>query len=87
MGLRRRIKKAEERAYGGPAPPCPECGGKIIEEEILEDGTVRYPCGEPCGACGGRAPDAAGGRIGRIVVDHRAPEDRPEEEGPVVEWP
>ncbi len=85
--MRGRIKKVEERAYGGPTPPCPECGDKIIEEEILEDGTVRYPGGEPCGACGSRG-DAASGRVSRIVVDMRDRRDRPEDDGfTFVEWP
>ncbi len=82
MGLRRRIKKAEERAYGGPAPPCPECGGKIIFEEIDEDGNATYPQGGPCETCGSRGSSASG-RIGRIVVDRRKAKDRRsyEEEG------
>ena len=75
MGLKDRTRKLEQRAYGGPEPPCPECGGRIIFEEIAEDGTVTYPEGEPCPACDSWPPD---GRIGRIIVDLRSREDRPD---------
>ncbi len=76
MGLKDRIRRLE-----GPRRPerCPECGDRIITEEIAEDGTVTYPFGEPCGACGSRG-DAASGRVSRIVVDMRRREDRPEGE-------
>ena len=71
MGLKDRIRRLE----GAPEPErCPECGGKIILEEHREDGTVTYPHGPPCEACGSRG-DAASGRIARIVVDLRGPKD------------
>ena len=77
MGLKERMRKLEEKSWGGPEPPCPECNGRVILEEIAEDGTSTYPEREPCEACGSRG---SGGRIGRIIVDNRDPEDRPEEE-------
>ncbi len=64
MRLRGRIEKLEERAYGGPKPPCPACGGRIFFEEIAEDGTVSYPQGGPCEACGSRGTRTAGGSAG-----------------------
>ncbi|MDP8899616.1 MAG: hypothetical protein M3N33_00390 [Actinomycetota bacterium] len=82
MGLKDRIRRLE-----GPRDPdrCPACGGKIIEEEILKDGTVTYPQGGPCEACGSRG---SAGRICRIVLDRRDPNDRPaEDDRSVVEWP
>ncbi len=87
MGLlRRRIRAAEERAYGGPRPPCPKCGGLIVLEEIGEDGTSVFPHGGPCEACGSAPPWP--GAITRIVVDMRDPKDVPEEDSTVsAEWP
>ena len=68
MGLKGRIRKIEERRRGRPNPPCEECGGVIITEEIAEDGTVTYPDRKPCPVCGSRG---SAGQIGRIVVDMR----------------
>jgi hypothetical protein len=75
VGLNGRVKKLEEKAWGGPQPPCEACGGLIIYEEIAEDGTVTYPRGKPCTVCGSQG-NAADGRIGRITVDMRGPEKR-----------
>ncbi len=80
MGMRERIRRLER-----PRDPdqCPACNDVIIYEELQEDGTVTYPFGEPCEACGSRG---ASGRIGRIVVDMRDwHEDEPEGDGPT--WP
>lgn len=53
MGLRARTRRLEKRmGLRDKDKPCPECGGRIVYEEILEDGTVTYPQGEPCEACG-----------------------------------
>ncbi len=76
MGLEDRIRRLERR-FGQPeSPACEECGGRIIYEEIAEDGTVTYPHGEPCPLCDSRG---SGGWIGRIVIDRRRPEDKPED--------
>ena len=82
MSIKGRIQKLEEKWRNGPDPLCEECTSVIIYEEIAEDGTVTYPSGEPCPVCDSRA---SGGRIGRIVVDARAPEDRPEKRGFTLE--
>jgi hypothetical protein len=71
VGLKGRIRRNEVRRRGRPEPPCEECGGIIITEEITPDGTVTYPHREPCPACGSRGYD---GIIGRIVVDMRGRE-------------
>ena len=78
MNIKGRIQKLEEKRRNGPDPLCEECASVIIYEEIAEDGTVTYPHGEPCPVCDSRG---SGGRIGRIIVDARAPEDRPEKRG------
>ncbi len=76
MGLEDRIRRLERR-FGQPDPPaCEECGGKIIYEIREADGTVTYPHGEPCPLCDSRG---SGGRIGRIIIDRRRDEDRPED--------
>ncbi len=62
MGLRGRLQRLEGRIQ---PKACPECGDRIILEEHHEDGTVSYPLGEPCEACGS---EGAPGQIGRIVV-------------------
>lgn len=67
MGLRDRTRRLEKRmGLRDKDKPCPECGGRIVYEEILEDGTVTYPQGEPCEACGS---GGWGGAPGRIVVE------------------
>jgi hypothetical protein len=76
MGMRNRISRLEEKAWGGADPPCPECGGQVIKEEIAANGGVSY-LPDPCEACGSWGN---GGRVGRIIVDNRAPENRPERE-------
>jgi hypothetical protein len=89
VGLKGRVRKLEKKRRNTPEPPCKECGGRIICEEILPDGSVRYPHKEPCPACGSHG---SGGRIDRIIVDMRDPEDRLEERGETSdrgthEWP
>jgi hypothetical protein len=71
VGLKDRIRRLEKRALGGPDPPCPECNGQIIVEEIDENGASTFPERGPCASCGSRGTD---GWIGRIVVDRRNPE-------------
>ena len=83
MGIEDRVRRLEKQAHaGGAFDSCPQCNGFIILEEIAEDGTVTYPHGEPCPACGseGSAGEAGAGRIGRITVDAR--EDPTAEDGP-----
>ncbi len=84
--LRGRIRKVEEKAYGGPAPPCPACGDFIILEEIVEAGTSVFPYGGPCPTCDSRP---ASGRIGRIAVHlgNRAGDEDEDEVDEAVEWP
>jgi hypothetical protein len=76
VGLKDRIRRLENRGGVQEPPACEECGGFIIYELIAEDGTVTYPHGEPCPLCDSRG---SGGRIGRIVIDRRRPEDKPED--------
>ncbi len=49
MGLKRRVRKLEEKQ--GPER-CPGCGDQIIIEEHHPDGSISYPFGEPCAHCG-----------------------------------
>ncbi len=76
MGLEDRIRRLERRFGQHDPPACEECGGRIIYEVIAEDGTRSYPSGPPCEACDSRG---SGGRIGRIIIDRRRDEDRPED--------
>ena len=59
MGLKGRVRKLEVKRRSAPEPPCPECSGQIIYEEITEDGTITYPGGGPCPAC-----DSNGASVG-----------------------
>jgi hypothetical protein len=72
MGLKGRIRKLEEEKRNPPEAPCEECGGVILTEEIMEDGSVRYLDREPCLVCGSRGSAEV---IGRIVVDTHGRED------------
>ncbi len=84
MGLKARLTRLE--GPQGPEDWCPECGGKIIYEEIAEDGTVTYPGGEPCAVCGSAPPWP--GAITRIVVDMRdRAGDDDEDDGKAAAWP
>ena len=65
MGLRDRTRRLEKRAGLDKDGPCPECGGRIVYAEHRPDGTVTYPLGGPCSACGNRPAD---GGVGIIVV-------------------
>jgi hypothetical protein len=71
--LNRRLRRLEQEANMVP-DSCPECGNRIIFEEVALDGTVSYPDGPPCSECGSRA---AGGRIGTIVIATLDPDDPP----------
>jgi hypothetical protein len=71
VGLKGWIRRIEERRRGRPEPPCEKCHGFIITEEIMEDGSVRYPHGPHCAECGSRGSARI---IGRIVVDMRGRE-------------
>jgi RNA polymerase subunit RPABC4/transcription elongation factor Spt4 len=77
VGLKDRILRAERRAGIDKESACEVCNGVIITEEIDENGVSTYPGREPCPVCDSKGAD---GWIGRIVVDMRDPEDRPEEE-------
>ncbi len=87
MGIEHRLRRLERSAHAAIGDTCPQCNGFIILEEIAEDGTVTYPHGEPCPACGSWASEgSASGRIGRITVSQAredptclGPEDGPEE--------
>jgi hypothetical protein len=84
VGIKDRVKKLEEKAWGGPERPCEECGGAIILEEIQPDGSVHYPDREPCPVCGSHGSE---GRIGRIVVDAREQKGGTKDEVHEVMWP
>ncbi len=61
-GLKARLRRLE----GPPKPErCPECSGRIVFAEHRPGGTVDYPLGGPCSACGNRP---AGGAVRLINV-------------------
>lgn len=76
--MKSRVRRLEQKARGRREPLCPECNGRIIFVDIKKDGTTTYSP-DPCEVCGSRG-SAASGRIGRIIVDMRDPEDKTEEE-------
>ena len=83
MGLRDRVRRLE--GPRGPEDRCPECGGRIILEEHHEDGTVAYPFGGPCSACGNAPPWP--GAITKIVVRLGGRTGGDGEENEAMEWP
>jgi hypothetical protein len=58
MAFRDRLRRAERRLGLDRKLPCAACGGRIVIEEIDENGVSTFPGGPPCTACGSSSTEA-----------------------------
>src|SRR4051812_7608600 len=69
MGLKGRVRKLEEGVYGGPYPPCLQCGNTIKMITVCEGGWYLFEGCEPCSIC-----DAQPGEALEEAGDRNSPE-------------
>jgi hypothetical protein len=85
MAFKHRVRKLEEKIWGGPESPCEACGGKIVFCERLPEGSLVFPDGEPCPECWDK-PGPPGGPI-RVIELVRSPDEMKSVSEGAQSWP
>ena len=72
MGFKDRLRRAERRLGLDRKHRCEACGGRVVIEEIDENGISRFPNGGPCELC---SSSGTGEGVSWLVYEMCLPKD------------